>query len=74
MSCPYQAANTSPKHIAAAAAHIVEDIGHNCGDLAILHHEQVLFHGQPADLIEQARGQEVNGREPESRRFAPVKY
>ncbi len=39
------------------STHIVEDIGHSCGDLAILHHGQVLFHGQPADLIERARGQ-----------------
>ncbi len=45
------------KGIVLLSTHVIEDIGHSCSDLAIIHHGRVLFHGQPVDLIERARGQ-----------------
>lgn len=38
------------------STHVIEDIGHSCNDLAIIHHGQVLYRGSPAGLIEQAAG------------------
>lgn len=37
------------------STHIVEDVSQSCSDLAVLNHGQVVFHGSPRDLIEQAR-------------------
>jgi ABC-type multidrug transport system ATPase subunit len=50
-------ADISVRGIVLLSTHVIEDIGHSCADLAILHQGQVLFHGQPGDLIERARGQ-----------------
>ncbi len=38
------------------STHIIEDIGHSCNDLAIIHKGGVLFRGTPSNLITQARG------------------
>ncbi len=38
------------------STHVIEDIGHSCGDLAILHKGTLLFRGAPADLIQCAQG------------------
>lgn len=50
-------AEIAGRSIVLLSTHVIEDIGHSCADLAILHQGQILFRGQPADLIEQARGQ-----------------
>jgi ABC-type multidrug transport system ATPase subunit len=38
------------------STHIVEDISQSCNDLAVIGQGQVLFHGNPRDLIAQAHG------------------
>ncbi len=50
-------AEIAVRGIVLLSTHVIEDIGHSCGDLAIIQQGQVLFHGQPTDLIERARGQ-----------------
>jgi ABC-2 type transport system ATP-binding protein len=39
------------------STHIVEDIAATCQDMAVLHQGQVRFHGSPATLIREAKGQ-----------------
>jgi ABC-2 type transport system ATP-binding protein len=39
------------------STHVIEDIGHSCGDLAIIDKGTVLFRGAPAELIQRAQGQ-----------------
>jgi ABC-type multidrug transport system ATPase subunit len=38
------------------STHIIEDISQSCNDMAVLDHGQVLFHGNPSELIARVRG------------------
>jgi ABC-type multidrug transport system ATPase subunit len=49
------------------STHIVEDVSHSCGDLAVLWQGRVLFRGTPAELVARVRGKvwTVLGRDGE---------
>lgn len=39
------------------STHIVADLGASCNRLAMIHKGELMFHGEPANLIDKARGQ-----------------
>ncbi|MBI4552108.1 MAG: ABC transporter ATP-binding protein [Candidatus Latescibacteria bacterium] len=49
-------ANISRNKAIILSTHIVGDISSTCEDLALLSHGQVVFHGDPARLLDQTRG------------------
>jgi ABC-type multidrug transport system ATPase subunit len=49
-------ADLARERVVILSTHIIEDIGQTCSEMAVLNQGQVLFHGHPKSLIEQARG------------------
>jgi ABC-type multidrug transport system ATPase subunit len=48
--------NLAADRVVLLSTHIVEDIGQTCRDVAVLSHGQVLFRGNPAELMNAAAG------------------
>jgi len=57
--------------IVVVSTHLVEDVGAACGQVALMDHGRIVFHGTPGELIARGTGHD-SGDAPLERGYAAV--
>jgi ABC-type multidrug transport system ATPase subunit len=53
-------------------AHLVEDVGAACSEVALMDEGKIVFHGTPAELTARADGTSASGDAPLERGYSAV--